>query len=229
MPNYETSDPIPSKFLMPDGSMVTHRGELVAGPDADRALRYVRSDASPNKYLNPDGKVSTLPDSQRIALPRSACRGADAEARLMQTVTVRELVNLYPFRSVSWRRWLASGLLPGARKVGREWMIPVDEAEALMDKRSASDLCEQYVAGLDRERCSGSAGLAIVRSVRSRPSPRCMPKRRRRPRLVNVSLSWGIFPELLKPSTAEGPRSSWASSLSRRGEAVEPTPPAGRA
>lgn len=64
---YALCDPIPNKYLQPDGSITTLDGTRVAPADPTRAQQYLQSDPIVNKCVNPDGTIGTLPG---VAAPK---------------------------------------------------------------------------------------------------------------------------------------------------------------
>jgi len=58
---YLQSDPIPHKYLQPDGSITSGDGTVIYPATAEGAQRWLQADPIPNKWLNPDGSISSLP------------------------------------------------------------------------------------------------------------------------------------------------------------------------
>jgi hypothetical protein len=54
---YDNEIPIPDKFLMPDGSIVTFAGAEYAPADEDRATLYLQKQYQAAKWLLPDGSI----------------------------------------------------------------------------------------------------------------------------------------------------------------------------
>ena len=54
---YQRSNYLPLKFLLPDGSVITATGEIVLPADVSRALQYGVFNYVPLKFLLPDGSV----------------------------------------------------------------------------------------------------------------------------------------------------------------------------
>ena len=54
---YDNEIPIPDKFLMPDGSIVTFAGAEYAPADEDRAIIYAQMQYKVAKWLLPDGSI----------------------------------------------------------------------------------------------------------------------------------------------------------------------------
>jgi len=62
--DYNNYPPMADKYLLPDGSIKTFSGVVVAPPDASRATKYKTMDMTAAKWLMPDGSlVSALPFS----------------------------------------------------------------------------------------------------------------------------------------------------------------------
>ena len=62
--DYNNYPPMADKYLLPDGSIKTFSGVVVAPPDASRATKYKTMDMIAAKWLMPDGSlVSALPFS----------------------------------------------------------------------------------------------------------------------------------------------------------------------
>jgi hypothetical protein len=85
-----------------------------------------------------------------------------------KAVTLSELVRWYPYSTASWLKWLKAGLLPGARKIGGEWHVPLAAAEALMEARGPK-LVGLLVAGLDREQAKRDR-RALDRALAAHPT-----------------------------------------------------------
>lgn len=62
--SYDNYPPMPNKYLMPDGSIVTWDGATVSSANATRANTYKQQQWQVAKWLMPDGSlVSALPFS----------------------------------------------------------------------------------------------------------------------------------------------------------------------
>ena len=110
----------------------------------------------------------------------------------MQYVTVATLTNDSTRTAArrgcdGWR----PGEMPGARKVGRSWRVPVRAAERLMAKRSPLALCSQVAARLDRReaRAEGRA----VRSCRKPDHRSCTPSAKAKAMGIVAGLVWWNF------------------------------------
>jgi hypothetical protein len=58
---YANADPIPDKYLQPDGSISTLDGTPISPANAEGAQRWLQADPIVNKWLNPDGTISSMP------------------------------------------------------------------------------------------------------------------------------------------------------------------------
>ena len=51
-------------------------------------------------------------------------------------VTVQQFAARHAVKPVTVRLWCSSGQIPGAQKLGRDWIIPNDAARPAMDGRT---------------------------------------------------------------------------------------------